>query len=102
MALLCLLVFEIQTLEYELAERNWVQDSLRIEVVIFRGKAEDVANKSTNMEVRQLLELIGCQHISQEAEYLHVSEFNVILTLLLIYVVEIHYAFSYTQVTHLL
>ena len=59
MALFCLLVFEIETLEYELAERDGVQNGLRIEGVIFRGEAEDVANKSTDVEVRELLEFFS-------------------------------------------
>lgn len=54
------------------------------------------------MEVGKLLELIRGQHICQEAEYLHVSELDVILTFLQVCVVQIHDALGDAKVAHLL
>ena len=83
-ALLSLFVLQVECLAHKLMQADRVEYRFLglATLTILKCQLKNGTYESTHMVVGQLIELLARQSVSQEAEDFHVSELDVILTLL--------------------
>ena len=83
-ALLSLFVLQVECLAHKLMQADRVEYRFLglATLTILKCQLENGTYESTHMVVGQLIKLLARQSVSQEAEDFHVSELDVILTLL--------------------